>query len=301
MDQAHLLSPLRYPGSKRRLASYIKQALEINCFKPELYVEAFVGGGSVALQLLQSALVEKIILIDRDPWVASFWQTVFFDTEWLIDRIETAVVSLDVWTAMKASTPQSVREQAWACFFLNRTSFSGILEQRVGPLGGRSQESAYKIDCRFQRQTQIGRIQKIAAFRNQVAAIWSMSWDQGLEKIHQEQGLGKLPTNNVFFYFDPPFFEKADALYRFYFKDKDHLQLRDALLNLQDKWILSYDSAAQVEALYGAAIQANTNGTIKHEIELFYSLSVMQERVRGKEVLLSNLDKLPAWDETSTR
>ena len=293
-----LLSPLRYPGSKRRLASYIKYVLEVNRIKPSLYVEPFVGGGSVALQLLQNNLVERVILIDRDPWVANFWQTVFFDTAWLLERIETAEVSLEKWQTLKSLDPQSVREQAWACFFLNRTSFSGILEQHVGPLGGRAQTSVYKIDCRFQRSTQIQRIQQIAAFRERVAGVWSMSWEQGIQKIRQEQIAGNLPTENLFFYFDPPFFEKADSLYRFYFKQEDHSQLRDALMNLQDKWLLSYDSAEQVESLYGNAIQANTNGTKKHDIELFYSLSVMQERVKGKEVILSNLEKLPSLDET---
>ena len=125
-----------------------------------------------------------------------------------------------------------------------------------------------------------------------------MSWDKALEKIRQEQSAKKLPVQGLFFYFDPPFFEKADALYRFFFKEADHLQLRDALMKLQDNWILSYDSAHQVESLYGAAIQSNTNGTTKHDIELFYSLSVMQERVKGKEVILSNLEKLPSLEET---
>ena len=294
-----ILSPLRYPGSKRRLAKYIKQALKLNSLKPFLYVEPFVGGGNVALQLLQDSLVNQAILMDLDPWVASFWETVFFDTDWLVNKIRTTYVTLKIWNKIKDSNPETVREQAWACFFLNRTSFSGILEEKAGPLGGREQTSDYKIDCRFPRKTLIGRVRQIAKLRNKICGVWCTSWEDGIARVRKEQEVGSLPANNLFFYFDPPFFEKAEALYRFYFRQEDHKKLRDALINLSDKWILSYDSADQVEALYGPAIQSKTNGTKKHDVELLYSLSVMQERKKGKEVILSNLEHLPSFEEAT--
>lgn len=293
------LSPLRYPGSKRRLVKYIKQALELNGLKPFLYVEPFIGGGNVALQLLQDGLINQAILMDVDPWVASFWETVFFDTRWLVNKIRTTSVTLRIWNKIKNSTPKTVREQAWACLFLNRTSFSGILEKKAGPLGGKEQISEYKIDCRFPRNTLIGRIREIATLRNKIRGVWCTSWEDGIARIREEQKTGSLPANNIFFYFDPPFFEKAEDLYRFYFRSEDHEKLRDALIRLTDKWILSYDSADQVEALYGPAIRSNTNGTKKHAVEMFYSLSVMQERKKGKEVILSNLELLPSFEEAT--
>lgn len=235
--------------------------------------------------------------MDVDPWVASFWQTVFFDTAWLVNKIRTASVTLKNWDKIKESNPITVREQAWACFFLNRTSFSGILEKKVGPLGGRAQTSDYKIDCRFPRNTLVGRVRQIATFKNKIRGIWCTSWEVGIERIRKEQIAGSLPANNLFFYFDPPFFEKAEDLYRFYFRSEDHVKLRDALIRLTDKWILSYDSADQVEALYGPAIQSKTNGTKKHAVEFLYSVSVMQERKKGKEVILSNMEHLPLFEE----
>ena len=92
-DDKSLLSPLRYPGSKRRLVGYIRQALEINGLKPALYVEPFVGGASVALQLMQDGLVDQVIMMDLDPWITSFWQTVFFDTEWLLEQVQTIEIN----------------------------------------------------------------------------------------------------------------------------------------------------------------------------------------------------------------
>ena len=290
------LSPLRYPGSKRRLIAYIEKTLTVNGLRPSLYIEPFAGGASVALGLLQKGLIEQVVLSDIDPWIASFWQTVFWDTEWLIDKIERSPITLDEWKRLKRSQPQSVRQQAWACLFLNRTSFSGILRPEVGPLGGKAQSSPYPIDCRFPRQTLIKRIQQIATFRDKVYAVWNLSWKDTFARIAEKQKEGELPISGVFYYLDPPFFEKADALYRYYFRRRDHERLRDALLNLKQKWLLSYDSAEQVEALYGQAIASSTNGAKKSAVEILYSLSKLKERKRGKEIILSNLEILPDFD-----
>lgn len=291
------ISPLRYPGSKRRLAPYIERVLSRNHLRPALYVEPFVGGGSVALHLLQQGLVDRTILIDRDPWVASFWQTVFRDTDWLVNQIENAQVTLDTWRHLKRGQPAKRRERAWTCLFLNRTSFSGILEDGAGPLGGVDQQSQYPIDCRFPRTTLIARIQEIAQFRDNVAGIWCCSWKEGMARIRRGQADGRFPRERLFYYFDPPFFDKADGLYRFCFADSDHRSLRDALLALQDSWVLSYDSAEQVRALYGIVPGGtpNGNGTKNHQVEFHYSVSMLQEPKKGKEVILSNMEVLPEF------
>lgn len=286
------LSPLRYPGSKRHLANFVEQTLLANHFFPSLYIEPFAGGASVALHLLSQAMVSKVILMDRDPWIASFWKTVFWDTQWLIDQIEHSPISLDIWLELKQANPTTCREQAWACLYLNRTSFSGIMRPEVGPLGGRKQSSKYKIDCRFPRQEIINRILMLSSFRDRVYAVWDCSWDEGLDRIRDEQRKGHLPQNGLFFYLDPPFFEKAESLYRFYFSYEDHIRLRDTLLVLQDKWLLSYDSVEQVEFLYGEAISSN-NGMKQSHVQTFYFVSSLQERKKGREVVLSNFNVLP--------
>jgi len=292
--QSPILSPLRYPGSKRRLAGYIRQAIMINEIRPSLYIEPFVGGASVGLQFLQYELAEKVIFMDLDPWVASFWRTVFFDTYWLVEKIRTTKVTLELWKQLKKSKPRSIREQAWACFYLNRTSFSGILEEKVGPLGGREQKSEYKIDCRFPRETLIKRILQAASFKDKVYGVWNCSWEEGIASIKDKQKNNKLPRKGLFYYFDPPFFEQAEELYRFYFLEKDHIYLRDYLLKLKENWLLSYDLSEQVETLYGEAIKNKTNGTNHHHVHIYYSLAVLSQRRVAKEVILSNFPKLPS-------
>lgn len=128
--RAFILSPLRYPGSKRRLAKYVGQALRLNGLQPDLMVEPFAGGASVALHLLNAGLVKKIGLMDLDPLISAFWQTVFFDADWLVDQIENVNITLERWHEFKATIPSRRRERALACLFLNRTN-SRRLHSRI--------------------------------------------------------------------------------------------------------------------------------------------------------------------------
>ena len=58
--------------------------------------------------------------------------------------------------------------------------------------------------------------------------------------------------------------------------------------------ILSYNSAPQIEALYRNAIQDGTNGAKKHDVELIYSTGIMLGRKPSKEIVISNINQLPA-------
>ena len=288
-----MISPLRYPGSKKRLSGLICQALNLNQLTPRLYIEPFVGGGSVALYLLEEELVEQVILMDVDPLVASFWYIVFNDTNWLIDQVMTIPITLAQWVEFKRNIPTDQRSQALTCLFLNRTSFSGILEKSAGPLGGYEQLSDYPIDCRFSRPTIVERIQEISQYRDRVIGSWCCSWEEGIQRIHQEQQEGELPTDNLFFYLDPPFFKKAKKLYRFIFSREEHVRLRDFLIGFRSPWLLSYDASEEFEELYGEAIALGTNGTQRQHIELLYTTAIQQNPRTAREVILSNLPHLP--------
>lgn len=283
--QPTLLSPLRYPGSKRQLAGYIKECFRLNRKRPSLFVETFAGGASVSLQLMQENLVERIGLIDLDPLVAAFWETVFFDADWLVNQIETIPVTLDKWMEMKKSVPRERRQRALACLFLNRTSFSGILAPGAGPIGGYEQKSDYDISCRFPRKTLKERIRKVEAYKDRVDFIWNLHWADALKMLNQRPN-----HEDALYYFDPPFFEKAHRLYRYYFKEEDHKQFRDTVLTLENEWILSYDSMKQVEKLYGNIGKAA-------QVEVIYSTSQGKNKIT-REIIISNLSQLPDRTES---
>jgi DNA adenine methylase len=281
--EASILSPLRYPGAKRRLAGYVSEAIRLNSLRPRVFVEPFAGGASVSLQLLNDGGVEAIVLGELDPLVASFWKVVFDDPNWLIDQLETVEVTVDNWKYFRDTSFHSHRDRALACIFLNRTSFSGILARTAGPIGGYKQESEYKIDCRFNVTTLTKRIRQIAALRERVLHVNHGDWH---DTVNMVESWG-YRDEEVFYYLDPPFYEKAARLYRHYFSHSDHEALHDRLVQLRQPWLLSYDLAPSIQALYAH------NGLGPKRVELLYSASATGNLVEAQELIITNLARLP--------
>lgn len=243
-------SPLRYPGAKRKLLPHIAELLDLNNLRPDLFIELFAGGASISLALLWQGRVGSIGLVDADPLVAAFWQTVFGDAQWLVDQVLTVPLSIEKWRELKHSNPGSVRDRALKCLYLNRTSFSGILYEHAGPIGGYLQNGKYGIDCRFNRNNLADRIRQVSSLSDRVSFVLSTDWQLALQHLKAQQASGKI-RGKVVYYLDPPFFDHADRLYRHFFKDEDHKRLRDTLLKMQESWILSYDRPDKVKDLYG--------------------------------------------------
>jgi DNA adenine methylase len=282
-DTVSILSPLRYPGGKRRLAGYIAAAIRINGLRPKLFVEPFAGGASVALQLLNDGLVDSIALGEKDPLVASFWKTVFYDHEWLIRRLGEVEPSVENWDRFKSGSFSSTRWQALGCVFLNRTSFSGILAPGAGPIGGRSQKSSYKIGCRFDPRGLAKKIAKAAELRERVTFVNEGGWEDTVRRVKARRSR----PGEVFYYFDPPFYHKAQMLYRCYFEDGDHRALHDALSKLGQNWILSYDPAEPILEMY------TNNGIGPKRVELLYSATRRGQLLKSQELIITNLPEMP--------
>lgn len=279
--EAALVSPLRYPGGKRRFVGYVAEALRLNELRPRLYVEPFAGGASVALHLLATGKVERVLLGERDPLVAAFWRVAFADPGWLIERVQACRPSLPEWTRLRKSPGQSDREQAWACLYLNRTSFSGILSGSAGPIGGQAQASDYGIGCRFPADTLIRRLRAVARFANRVRVV-----EGDYRATLAAARTTGVPAAERFIYLDPPFYRKAERLYRHHFGEADHRALRATVTALRSPYLLSYDAAPEVRALYAP--------TRTHGVELLYSASGRGDLVRATEIVVSNLPDLPA-------
>jgi DNA adenine methylase len=285
-----VVSPLRYPGSKRRLVPYVADVLAANSLRPELFVEPFAGGASVALQLLSDGAVQQIGIVDKDPLIAGFWRCVFWDTEWLIDQIRSVALTLEMWRKLKHSQPRTDRERALACLFLNRTSFSGILAPTAGPLGGTRQFDPTFFACRFPRATLERRVRRAANLKDRVAFVWQLDWNQAVGRIRFLQRRDHLPRG-VFYYVDPPFFFKAERLYRFHFQPHHHRRLRDVLLEMdpsREPWLLSYDSLPEVQRLYGALRSKIVT------VQRFYTVSrLINNHPIFAEAIVTNLAECP--------
>ncbi len=274
-------SPLRYPGAKSSLAPTISRVLsaakgsrqvpEIN-----LLVEPFAGGASASLRLVGDGIVDRILLADVDPLVTAFWQAAAADTENLIDRANdewsayvrlggsTAIDRWDYWRRWqpeRGETAVQVRlGTATKCLFLNRTTFSGILHGKAGPIGGRKQASPYGIGCRWTPSAISDRLRYVGHLYDtgRLVDVWRKDWRTTLADVPEVYP--QLIPSRVIAYLDPPYVEKASHLYRASFDPRGgygsthpvSTPLADIFLHerlagylrtkAQFRWLLSYDN-----------------------------------------------------------
>ncbi len=264
-------SILRYPGSKYKIRKTIESVLKKNNLKLDLFVEPFVGGGSIFIYLLENKLVEKVIISDKDNLIYSFWKVLFKNPTVLIKFIKNVSVTTNSYIKYKniASEPKryNITTLAKTCLFLNRTSFSGIIAQTAGPIGGKKQISDYKIDCRFNKQALIKRIKEISKYSNKVTVLekdWQTTTKFALSKIKKKR------KSKSLFYFDPPFYFKSEKLYRVTFNENDHINLSKYLLRFKKNWLLSYDNAIFIKKLYKRkyrTIHITVPYTVNHKVK----------------------------------
>ena len=95
-------------------------------------------------------------------------------------------------------------------------------------------------------------------------------------------------AQSTFYYLDPPFMEKAERLYRFYFARTEHARMRDYLTTLQTPWLVSYDASPAVAHLY-----CNSPDLSNTQVELLYSTSAADGRRAAREFAITNLPCLP--------
>lgn len=239
-------SPLRYPGGKGKLASFIKLIFERNSLKNGYYVEPYAGGASVALSLLFNDYASKIIINDIDKSIYAFWYSVINNTDELCKMIIDTKVNLTSWNQQKDIQKQKeetdLLKLGFSTFFLNRTNRSGIIN--AGVIGGNDQKGKYKIDARFNKEELIRRIQKIGIIGNKIM-LYNLDAIELIKEISNQ-----LPEKTLI-YFDPPYYLKGKELYVNHYKHKDHLLVSQMINGLSEhKWLVSYDNHNEIRELY---------------------------------------------------
>ena len=238
-------SPLRYPGGKNRLARFIRIAIQNLEIQDCTYVEPFAGGAGVALTLLLDGTVNRIVINDYDKAIYSFWRAVKQEPKALIDRIIETPVTIDEWYRQReiysSATTYSL-DLAFATLFLNRTNRSGILN--AGPIGGYSQSGEWKLNVRFDKDAIIEKINSISKEKRKIA-IYNKDIISFLRNY--------APTfeGDLFFYFDPPYYNKGQKLYKNFFTPQDHQRIHDVITQeVAAPWIITYDDVSQIAEMY---------------------------------------------------
>jgi len=239
-------SPLRYPGGKGKLSATVKSIIDANKVHDCTYIEPFAGGAGVALSLLFSQYVKRIVLNDINYQLFSFWNTLLLNPEYLIHKINDATLTIDEWTKQKHifNNPHKYEQKkiGFAFFYLNRTNRSGILN--AGVIGGYAQSAKYKIDARFNKKNLIKRIEAIAEYKSKIE-LYNMDTVDFLRSYEIKS------SDRYFAYFDPPYYNKGQDLYTNFYTHEDHKKLSDVVQNeLSYNWIMTYDDTPAIRELY---------------------------------------------------
>lgn len=242
---AKIFTPLRYPGGKNQFFDCVSSIMTRNNIQNATYIEPFAGGAGVAIRLLIEGLVDRIIINDIDYAIYCFWYILLNDTDWLINKIEKTPITIAEWYKQKEvylnQKKYDIKTVGFSTLFLNRCNRSGILT--AGPIGGRSQDGNYKIDCRFNKKRIINIIRTISLYKNKIS-IYNLDASELICFLKTQ--------TNTFWFMDPPYFVKGAELYKNSFNYDDHKHLADIIKsNLKDSsWILTYDVCDEIYELY---------------------------------------------------
>lgn len=238
-------SPLRYPGGKNRLSNFIGLIIQNIGMSSCTYVEPFAGGAGVALSLLLEDKVKNIVINDFDKAIYSFWRAIKEEPDKLIDKIENTPITIKEWYKQKEiylSKSTYSLDLAFATLFLNRTNHSGILT--AGPIGGYTQAGEWKLDVRFKKSVLISKINLIAANKERIT-VYNKDIISLLKNYIPHFG------ENVFIYFDPPYYNKGQKLYKNFLTPNDHKKIHNMITdNITTPWIMTYDDVPEIENLY---------------------------------------------------
>lgn len=263
-------SPLRYPGGKKQLSRFIDNMVLANTKnmekgEPYYFCEPFCGGANVALDQLFKHSNSRILLNDYDPSIYSFWKGILLETDRFIKMMEDTPVNHSTRKEIKEEyekllekTPLHLHGMdgipnydfllGFYAFYLNRVNRSGIITG--GPIckEGSDTEKKYPLDCRFNKEILSQKIREIAKekHRIQVSCEDVVSFiDHILFKFHRDE---------LFVFFDPPYYVQGNSLYKRGFSEDEHKRLSEKLLSLNHEedfpWIVTYDNADEIKAMY---------------------------------------------------
>lgn len=96
-------SPLRYPGGKVKLYTFMSNLINENTDNPPVYVEPFAGGAGLALELLFNGVVNRVKINDFDPAIYSFWYSITTEETFhlFVDYLDKVEVNIEEWYHQK--------------------------------------------------------------------------------------------------------------------------------------------------------------------------------------------------------
>lgn len=249
MSTRRYVSPLRYPGGKARMSPYLEAMFtqQVSVMDVEVWLEPFAGGAGAGLSLLDADAVGEIWLTEKNPALAALWRTMLTDPETLATRVERTTPDLDLWAWVRAQVADAGRpgttdaDAGFAALVLNRCSRSGMVNDRVGPIGGTNQDGPWTLASR-DAPALAARIRHVGHLSARIR------FTQGDAVVAIADLAGSGIEDEVLAFVDPPYLREGNRLYANGMDAADHQRLADALNASPVRWMLTYDDEPAVAA-----------------------------------------------------
>ena len=232
-----------YPGAKFGAVDRITRTLfrMKGMAQPALRVfrEPFVGGGSIALNMLRQGIAEKVWINDRDLSVAAVWNAVLQQPEKLRERLcevpRTEEFVLECLSALDADILRGL-DLAVAKIVVHVSTMGGKGPMAGGPAPSKMMK--WRPEVYSRRYLTAHQLLKGRVLFGECTSL------DGAEVVSS--------PGPALIYVDPPYQKLGEDMYRHHFAEDDHRRLANALLNSEQPWLLSYglDGDGLVQDLY---------------------------------------------------
>ncbi|WP_102029163.1 DNA adenine methylase [Salirhabdus sp. Marseille-P4669] len=271
-------SPFRYAGGKY----YARKLILEHILPHNYYIEPFVGGGSI---FFAKEKVQNSWLNDLDEDLINTYIHIRDYPEELINFLKGKPALKELHAYYKNDyVPQSDLERAGRWYYLNRTSFSGIMNK---------QNCYWGYDDKYSKRPE-----------NWPKAIRSASEKlQGVKitKLDFEEVISNVPDNS-FLFIDPPYYNAdQEKFYTCGFNKIDHLRLEKVLRKHSGriKFLLTYDNTSEVKELYHWCYEPlerewnykiNRTDNQKKCVGKETTVITKGKRYKGKEIFITNFE-----------
>ncbi len=271
-------SPFRYAGGKFYARKLILEHLQPH----NTYIEPFTGGGSIFFAKSKAA---KNWLNDLDSDLVNCYKIIKEFPHELIDSLRGEEALKERHGYYKNEfKPTNDLERAQRWFYLNRTSYSGIMNMKNCYWGYGDKYSM--------RPENWGNNILRTSLKLKDVDITQLDFEEVLDNIQAK--------DKAFLFIDPPYFNAdQDKFYSCSFSKADHFRLSEALKRNAHKFqfLLTYDNCEEIRELYdwtNCVLEREWNYTISRTDDQSKGANIYDkkkgERSKGKEIFILNYE-----------
>lgn len=225
-------SPFRYAGGK----FYARKLILEHIPKHDCYIEPMCGGASI---FFAKSKIRKNILNDIDEELINCLIQIRDNPEKIADFLSDIPANKEKHHYFKnIFKPKNDLERAARWFYLNRTSYSGIMKVENCYFGYGDKYSMRPENWRRHLLLTSSKLQDVKLLNKDFAEI-----------------IDNAPDNS-FLFIDPPYFNRdQDKFYSTSFSKEDHTRLRNVLKKNSKrlKFLITYDNEQEIKDMYSWA------------------------------------------------